>query len=116
MAKNISQSGFPVVLFGAGIGVPENIENCTERRYFSETHYLALVCSNKALTKRLCQRPEWRGSRERHFIEEQLQFNYWFKKNADDMKITLIDTSHKSTEATLLKVSDWIVDRSKDYV
>ena len=31
MAKNISQAGRPVVLFGAGMGVPENIEPCVER-------------------------------------------------------------------------------------
>ena len=30
VCKNISQSGRPVVLFGAGMGVPENIENCIE--------------------------------------------------------------------------------------
>lgn len=35
MCKNISQSGRPVVLFGAGVGVPDNMEPCIERRYFS---------------------------------------------------------------------------------
>ena len=33
LCKNISQSGRPVVLFGAGMGVPENMEPCVERRY-----------------------------------------------------------------------------------
>ena len=36
MCKSISQSGRPVVMFTAGIGVPENVEGCVERRYFSE--------------------------------------------------------------------------------
>jgi hypothetical protein len=35
LSKNIAQSGRPVGLFGAGAGVPGNIENCIERRYFS---------------------------------------------------------------------------------
>ena len=44
MAKNIGQSGRPAALFGAGLAVPENIEQCLERRYFGQVHYLALVC------------------------------------------------------------------------
>ena len=35
LAKNIAQSERPVALFGAGLAVPENIEQCVERRYFS---------------------------------------------------------------------------------
>src|SRR4051812_35126649 len=35
VAVNISQSGRPVLLFGAGAGVPGNIEPCVRRRYFS---------------------------------------------------------------------------------
>jgi len=31
MCKNVSQAGQPVVLFGAGTGVPMNIEPCVER-------------------------------------------------------------------------------------
>jgi len=31
LCKNISQAGNPVVLFGAGTGVPYNIEPCAER-------------------------------------------------------------------------------------
>jgi len=36
LCKSISQSGRPVVMFNAGMGVPENVEGCVERRYFSE--------------------------------------------------------------------------------
>ena len=43
LAKNIAQCGEPVVLFGAGFAVPENIKCLVERRYFSRAHYLALV-------------------------------------------------------------------------
>ena len=79
LCKNISQSGRPVVLFGAGMGVPDNIEHCTERRYFSEVHYLAMVCSDETLAERLQQRPAWRGTREPAYIAEHIRFNRWFK-------------------------------------
>jgi hypothetical protein len=38
-ATNISHSGRPVVLLCAG-GIPENVEPCVKRRYFSQVHYL----------------------------------------------------------------------------
>jgi hypothetical protein len=52
LAKNISQVGQPMVLFGAGVGVPANLEECVERRYFAVIHYLALVCDDAVLEQR----------------------------------------------------------------
>lgn len=69
MAKNISQAGRPIVLFGTGMGVPENIEPCVERRYFSEIHYLALVCDDGVLAQRLRARPAWRGAGDQAYKE-----------------------------------------------
>ena len=114
MAKNISQSGRPVVLFGAGAGVPENIEPCLERRYFSDTHYLALVCDADVLVKRLKARPAWRGSGEQAFIEKQIQFNRWFKDQQNGSPpISLIDTTHASLEATVEQVKTWIREKAQ---
>lgn len=105
MCKNISQSGRPVVLFGAGAGVPENLENCIERRYFSEIHYMALVCADDVLQERLRQRPAWRGT-EHAFIEESVRFNNWFKENY--AATNLIDTTHISLEESARQTSAWI--------
>lgn len=111
MAKNISQSGRPVVLFGAGMGVPENIEPCVERRYFSKVHYLALVCDDEILAQRLKDRPAWRGS-DREFVEEQIQFNRWFKgQENSNSPISLIDTTYISLEAAVEQVEVWISER-----
>lgn len=111
MCKNISQSGRPVVLFGAGVGVPENLENCIERRYFSQVHYLALVCSDEALAERLCGRPVWRGTREPAYIEEHIRFNQWFKTYDRQPAIKLVDTTHVPIEETTQQVAAWIEDR-----
>ena len=108
VCKNISQSGRPVVLFGAGVGVPENIENRIERRYFSTVHYLALVCSDDTFSGRLYQRPTWRGTREPTFIEEQIRFNRWFKAYDGQPAITLIDTTNALLEDTAIQVATWI--------
>jgi ribose 1,5-bisphosphokinase PhnN len=112
LAKNISQSGRPVVSFGAGMGVPANIDPCIERRYFSTIHYLALVCDDEVLTQRLKARPAWRGSGEEAFIARQLQFNQWFKEKGNPFA-ALIDTTHLSLETTAEQVRTWILERAR---
>ena len=50
VCKNISQAGKSVILCGAA--VPAQFEQCVERRYFSDIHYLALVCEDEVLAAR----------------------------------------------------------------
>jgi broad-specificity NMP kinase len=113
MAKNISQSGRPVVLFGAGIGVPENIESCIESRYFQDIFYLALHCSDDILEKRLKNRPEWRMSGKKEFIESQINFNNWFNTyHAENpQKMDLLDTSNILIEETTNEIKTWINEK-----
>ncbi len=119
MCKNIHQSGIPVVLFGAGAGVPGNLENCIERRYFSEIHYLALVCSGEILRQRLLQRPSWRGCSDPIFMEKHQDFNLWFIEY-DHAKtqppITILDTGSRSIDETAHQVAAWIHQHQKKYI
>ena len=110
VCKNISQSGRSVVLFGAGVGVPDNIENCIERRYFSKVHYLALVCSDETLSDRLRQRPVWRGTHNTTFLDENIRFNRWFKTYDSQPSIKLVDTTSAPIEETARQVASWIDD------
>ena len=112
VAANISQSGRPVLLFGAGAGVPGNIEPCIRRRYFSAVHYLALVCDDQALADRLLARPAWRGARASGFIEGQQQFNQWFKDYRDEQPpMTRLDTTHLDEQSAARQVMDWVSER-----
>ena len=114
MAKNISQSGRPVVLFGAGMGVPENVEPCVERRYFSDIHYLALVCDDEVLAQRLKARPAWRGSGDQAYIDEHIHFNRWFKEQGkSNTPILLLDTTEVLLETTIEQVKTWISEKVK---
>jgi hypothetical protein len=115
VCKNIAQSGRPVALFGAGMGVPRNLENCIERRYFPAIHYLALVCSDESLSERLQQRPAWRGSGEPAFLERQREFNQWFKtydENGSQPPIEIIDTSRCSIQESTARVKTWIEEKA----
>jgi hypothetical protein len=111
VCKNIAQSGRSTVLFGAGAAVPENLENCIEKRYFSGIHYLALVCSDQALIQRLQARPKWRNRQQYDFITEQIHFNQWFmnyNNGGIQPVIRLINTSQLSPEETAFEISNWI--------
>ncbi len=113
VCKNIGQSGRPVVLFGAGTGVPENLEACIERRYLGKLHYMALVCEDDVLVERLRRRPEWRGCATPEYLKAQTEFNQWFRSQADipGSPIEMLDTTRAVSSDTAGKVAAWI--RSK---
>jgi predicted kinase len=108
LCKNISQAGKPVVL--CGCSVPEQFENCIERRYFSEIYYLACVCDSDILEKRL---REGRNVKDENWIQGSISFNQWLKDNADktEPNITLLDTSQKSVEEAYNFADEWIKRR-----
>ena len=108
MAKNIAQAGRPVVLVGAGVGVPENLAPCVERRYVGAIHYLALVCADYVLATRLHSRPAWRQSSSDEYIEAQQQFNRWFQTRSIAPVIDLLDTTAQDIAESTAQVAVWI--------
>jgi hypothetical protein len=114
VAKNIGQSGRPVALFGAGLAVPDNIEPCVERRYFTAVHYLALVCREDVLAARLRARPGWRRSGEESFVAGQLQFNAWFMGQGQRATppIALLDTTDRPLADSAQQVAVWIAEHA----
>jgi DNA-directed RNA polymerase subunit RPC12/RpoP len=115
LCKNISQSGMPVVLLCAG-GIPEKIEGCVERRYFSDVHYLALTSEEADLADRLRRRPAWRGSHDEAYIRDQVRFNRWLKEIGPESEppIELVNTTGVDVEATADAVAAWIRNRLAD--
>ncbi|MFZ5986004.1 MAG: AAA family ATPase [Bacillota bacterium] len=108
VSKNIAQGGKPVVLCGSSI--PSQYEQCVERRYFKNLHYLAVVCDDEIIRSRLKQRPGYRGCGSDEFIEGHIRFNNWFKENAHNTKsgITLLDNSRDSLGESVEKAASWI--------
>ncbi len=113
LGKNIAQAGKPAALCGAGLGVPGNIEPCVERRYFSQVHYLALVCEDSALEARLRARPAWRGSGAAEWLKSQLSFNRWYQEQAPQgcPPVELFDTTRTTVEATAAAIAAWITSK-----
>jgi adenylate kinase family enzyme len=104
VCKNISQAGKPVVL--CGVGEPTQFEQCIERRYFSELHYLALICDDQILASRVT----WRRPLRAEYIKEQVVFNRWLQDNAQrtEPPMTLLDTSEITIDETVDKVERWV--------
>ena len=111
VAKNISQAGRPVVL--GGTALPDQFEDCPERRYFTTLHYLALVCDDDLLAQRLQDRPAWRQSHTAEFVNNMLEFNRWLKEHAPTTNppMTLYDTSRRSIPAAVDDIAHWIHHR-----
>jgi len=108
MAKNISQSGKPVILCGAAM--PDQMELCDERRYFAAIHYLALVCEDADLIRRLRHRPGWRQSSGEAFMDNMLAYNRWLKANAVslDPEIRLLNTTDVLPHETASGILQWV--------
>lgn len=106
MCKNISQIGKPVVL--CGCSVPEQFENCLERRYFSEIHYIAIVCDEDILNKRLTE--DRRYEKDHQYVKVSIDFNTWLKENADKTQpnMRLLDNSHLTNDEAAKIVDQWI--------
>ncbi len=108
VAKNVAQAGRPVVLCGTAL--PDQFEPCPERRYFTELHYLALVCDDDLLAARLRARPSWRGAGGDAFVDTMTAFNRWIKANAAATRppMSLLDTTGSSVEQSVDQVAAWV--------
>jgi broad-specificity NMP kinase len=108
VAKNIAQSDRPVALIGSS--TPGQFEKCAESRYFSRIHYLALVCKEAELIKRLKARPSWRNSGSEETVKNMVKFNQWLIENAAKTRpaVTLLDTSKQTVDETIADTKSWI--------
>jgi adenylate kinase family enzyme len=108
IAKNINQAGKPTIIFGSTI--PSQYEECAERRYFGNSYYLALVCNDNELKKRLKNRPSWRNSSSPVTIKKMLEFNQWFKDNNNNTipKMSILDNSTLALVESSEKIKVWL--------
>lgn len=107
IAHSIAQSGRHTLLCGTWL--PEKVDQCSHRPYFSNVHYLCLYGNDQALATRLRSRPPWRGWTEEKIAEHQ-RFTRWLLANAAtafDPPLRLVDTSHLSPREAAEEIRDW---------
>lgn len=108
LCKNLNQSDNQVVVANSGLGVPSNIEQSPESRYFNRFLFLNLTCTDELLIQRLKARPSWRKSGDEEEIRNQLSFKKWLD---EQHKGHSLDTSYLSIAETTDKVRQWIMDQ-----
>ncbi|HEX2947690.1 MAG TPA: hypothetical protein VHT96_17265 [Clostridia bacterium] len=108
---NISQIGLPVVL--CGCTVPEQLEVCDTRKYFSAIIYIAVVAEENELIKRMKYGREITDDK---WIESSVHFNEWLKNNNTKTtpNIILVDNTSLSPEETSKKIDEIIRNNMLD--
>lgn len=110
LAKSIALSGRPLLIAGAGLGVPTNLVHAPEARYLTAIHILTLVCADPVLAARLRHRPAWRGAADPAAIDTQLHFNRWNQRlrSSPEAEVVHFDTTSVPLDATVAFVDDWV--------
>lgn len=111
LAADVARPDRPVVIFGGGFAMPENIEPLPERAAFARVHYLALVCDDAELAARIRRRSAPRRTDEAH-IAEQAAFNRWLRAHGATTTppIALVDTTRIDADEAAARVAAWIRD------
>lgn len=92
-----------------GTALPEDYEREPERQFFTQIHYVALVCHEDELERRLRARPAWRGYDDAK-VERMLTLNRWILENAQATvpPMTILDTTTAPIDETLRALTAWV--------
>jgi broad-specificity NMP kinase len=107
-SKNLMQSGKPLLWTMAG--ALDNFENTYNRRFFTEIHYLALVCNSEVLEKRM---REGRHITDENWIKSSIDYNRWFKETGiiSDKRVDTYDITGKSVSEVADYVIQWVTEK-----
>jgi len=105
LCANIAQAGKPVVL--CGCTTPQQYEALPERKLFTEIHYIAIVCDDKTMERRL---RKGRKIKDKAHLESSLHFNNWLREHAaaTNPPMELLDNSQLTPEETAAAIDAWI--------
>lgn len=105
LSKNIMQGGKPLLWTMAG--ALEYFEKTYNRRFFTEVYFLALVCTDEALEKRM---REGRHITDANWIKSSVDYNHWFMDNGtiSGTKADTFDITGKSVSEVADYVTGWV--------
>jgi chloramphenicol 3-O-phosphotransferase len=106
LAERVARNGKPVVVEGSCM--PDQYESLGERWYFAHTAYLAIVCSDGELVRRLQARPGWRDSAKN--LDAMLDWNRRLRERDFDSSpvIEVLDTTDRTVESCAAELHEWI--------
>jgi chloramphenicol 3-O-phosphotransferase len=106
LAERLARNGKPVVVEGSCL--PDQYETIGERWSFSKTAYLAVVCDDEELERRLHARPAWRGSADN--VAGMVAFNRHLREvgPTGHPPIEVLDTTDRSIDECAADLHEWI--------
>jgi len=106
LAERLAKNGVPVVVEGSCM--PDQYESLGERWYFAKTAYIAVVCSDDELERRLRSRRPWQESSRR--VDQMLEFNRHLRENgpSSSPSIELLDTTDRTIDECARDLHQWI--------
>lgn len=89
--------------------VPEQIDACTFRHYFSTIRYLGLVRPDAVQRARLLARPAWRRAGLPEFIAQACGFSRLLEQleQGRTPMLTLVDTATQTKEQSAARIAAW---------
>ena len=111
LAERLARNGRAVMIEGSCM--PNQYESVGERWYFAKTAYLATVCSDDELTRRLRARPAWRRSGDR--LAAMTDWNRRLRERAltTEPPIDIVDTTDRSVADCAHEVHLWIKEHAE---
>ncbi|MBW3589449.1 MAG: AAA family ATPase [Actinobacteria bacterium] len=108
LAFELARNRRPIVLVGSCW--PSRYETRSRRRFFAETHYVALVSEDSVLRARLEARGPGYWTQA---IETMIEWNQMLRRGetTNDKSIHLVDTTGATVEETADEVRHWIRER-----
>jgi hypothetical protein len=107
VAHSLAQSGRPTILCGTML--PEDIDRCDHRDFFSRVYYVNLHCDDATRGARLRARPACRGCSDA-FIAEHERFARWLLdhgRHSCEPPMHVIDTTDIPVAEVAQRIRDW---------
>ncbi|MCR4578718.1 MAG: AAA family ATPase [Treponema sp.] len=96
-----------LLLVSAGMNPINFYEKVELSSAITDTHFIAMICSNEEIRKRLKARPAERNCGSDDFIQSQIEYAAWFKKNRGKFQ-KFIDNTDQTPEETAQLIADFV--------
>ncbi len=73
----------------------------------TSSYFIGMTCSDEEIAKRLKARPEERMCGSDEFIQSQIEYNHWFRKNFNKFQF-FIDNTELKIDETANKIAEFI--------
>ena len=96
-----------LLLVSAGMNPINFFEKVDLPDGITDTHFIAMICSDEEIRKRLKARPAERNCGSDEFIQSQIEYSAWFKKNHGKFQ-KFIDNTGQTPEETAGIIAEYV--------